>query len=137
MGSVIEKSGHSFGDWIVTKEATADSDGIRERGCLTCGYTETEVIHAAPNPADDPVKDTTGDNGGTDSETNVDTAVDTNSDTKDTSPETTAPVNADKANGVPDMSDNISTIAVSLVIMLVFAFGITVIMICTKKKRVK
>ena len=35
---------HSFGDWTVTKEATEEAEGSRERSCTVCGYTATEAI---------------------------------------------------------------------------------------------
>ena len=38
------KAEHSFGDWIVTKAATEEAEGSRERTCTVCGYTATEAI---------------------------------------------------------------------------------------------
>ena len=38
------KANHSFGDWTVTKEATEEAEGSRERSCTVCGYTATEAI---------------------------------------------------------------------------------------------
>ncbi|MCR4671391.1 MAG: S-layer homology domain-containing protein [Saccharofermentans sp.] len=40
----IPATGHSWGDWIVTKEATAEKEGSRKHTCSVCGKTETEVI---------------------------------------------------------------------------------------------
>ena len=37
---------HSYGNWVVTKEATCTEDGSRERVCSGCGNVETEVIPA-------------------------------------------------------------------------------------------
>jgi hypothetical protein len=34
---------HSFGEWVTTKEATADTEGERRRTC-SCGESETEKI---------------------------------------------------------------------------------------------
>ena len=34
---------HTFGDWTVTKEATEDATGLKERSCV-CGYKETVEI---------------------------------------------------------------------------------------------
>ena len=34
---------HTFGDWTVTKEATEDATGLKERNCV-CGYKETAGI---------------------------------------------------------------------------------------------
>ena len=39
---------HSFGDWVVTKEAAAGVDGEKTRTCTVCGATETEIIPAQP-----------------------------------------------------------------------------------------
>ena len=38
------KAAHSFGDWTVTKAATEEAEGSKERSCSVCGYTATEVI---------------------------------------------------------------------------------------------
>ena len=35
---------HSFGEWVVTKEATILEAGVRIRTCMTCGKEETEEI---------------------------------------------------------------------------------------------
>ena len=35
---------HTFGKWLVVKEATKDEDGIRECSCTVCGYTKAENI---------------------------------------------------------------------------------------------
>ena len=35
---------HNFGDWQVTKEATEEAEGSKERTCTVCGYKATEVI---------------------------------------------------------------------------------------------
>ena len=42
-GASREKTGHEFGDWIITKPATDTEDGERERKCV-CGKTETDTI---------------------------------------------------------------------------------------------
>ena len=41
---VSGKAAHSFDDWTVTKAATEEAEGTRERSCTICGYTATEVI---------------------------------------------------------------------------------------------
>ncbi|MCI5608122.1 MAG: formylglycine-generating enzyme family protein [Spirochaetia bacterium] len=41
---VSGKAKHTFGDWTVTKEATEEAEGSRERSCTVCGYTATEAI---------------------------------------------------------------------------------------------
>lgn len=50
-------SEHQFGEWAVTKEASATEQGSRERVCSVCGYTQTEVIAATgeetPKTGDD------------------------------------------------------------------------------------
>ena len=35
---------HSWSDWTVTKPATIESEGLRERTCTVCGEKETEAI---------------------------------------------------------------------------------------------
>ncbi len=41
---VSDKAEHSFGDWTVTKAATEEAEGSKERTCSVCGYTATETI---------------------------------------------------------------------------------------------
>ncbi len=41
---VSGKATHSFGEWTVTKAATEEAEGTRERSCSVCGYTATEAI---------------------------------------------------------------------------------------------
>ena len=40
----ISAKGHSYGDWIVVKEPTTSSEGLKSRTCSICGDTETVVI---------------------------------------------------------------------------------------------
>ena len=41
-----DESAHTWGEWEVTKEATATEAGSRQRECTVCGYTQNEVIPA-------------------------------------------------------------------------------------------
>ena len=41
MGELAE---HSYGEWKVVKEATADEKGLKERECSECGDKQTEEI---------------------------------------------------------------------------------------------
>ena len=41
---VSGKAEHTFGEWTVTKEATEEAEGSRERTCTVCGYKATEAI---------------------------------------------------------------------------------------------
>ena len=43
-GNIIEKAAHTYGDWKVTKEATATEEGSKEKTCSVCGDTITEKI---------------------------------------------------------------------------------------------
>ena len=40
---VADKAEHTFGEWTVTKEATEDAEGVKERSCV-CGYKETAKL---------------------------------------------------------------------------------------------
>lgn len=58
-GKRVDTGTHSFGEWSVTKAATAVEDGSRQRKCTTCGYAQTEAVAATgdgSNPADDSPK---------------------------------------------------------------------------------
>lgn len=55
-GTAIPATGHSFGDWTVTKEPTATEAGSRMRQCAACGQQETEEIPATGEPATEPTE---------------------------------------------------------------------------------
>ena len=62
-GEKSDAAAHTFGEWTVTKAATASENGSKERICAVCGYQETSVIPAAETtqkPADPSPQ--TGDN---------------------------------------------------------------------------
>ena len=42
--TTIAKTAHSWGNWVVTKEATEDEEGSQTRTCSVCGATETQTI---------------------------------------------------------------------------------------------
>lgn len=41
---IIAASGHSFGEWIVIKDASENEDGMKERICSVCGEKEQETL---------------------------------------------------------------------------------------------
>ena len=42
------KTGHKFGAWVTTKEATTTATGTAERKCDACGYAETKTLDKKP-----------------------------------------------------------------------------------------
>lgn len=42
----VPATGHSFGDWTVTKKLTCTTDGVETRRCGKCGETETRTTKA-------------------------------------------------------------------------------------------
>lgn len=48
--SHVQNEKHSFGNWVVTKEATKTENGSQYRVCSVCGYKETAVIPAGSMP---------------------------------------------------------------------------------------
>lgn len=40
----VPATGHSFGEWVVTKAATCTEDGVETRACSVCDATETRAI---------------------------------------------------------------------------------------------
>ena len=40
----IQRLGHSWGEWAVTKEATSTNEGSKQRTCFRCGKCEIEII---------------------------------------------------------------------------------------------
>ena len=45
-GTVIPATGHSYGNWTVTKEPTCAENGTKIGTCLTCGHETIETISA-------------------------------------------------------------------------------------------
>ena len=43
-GEKIFENLHHFSDWIIVTEPSESSEGIIERHCKTCGYTETAIL---------------------------------------------------------------------------------------------
>lgn len=43
-GEKSENAAHTYGEWLTTREATETEEGLKERGCLVCGYKESEKI---------------------------------------------------------------------------------------------
>ena len=70
---VVAALGHSFGDWVITKEATTTEEGLKERFCA-CGAKETEVI---PVKVSEGLKFTLNDDGASYSVTGKGTCLDT------------------------------------------------------------
>lgn len=60
---VVSAMGHDFGDWVVTKEPTADKAGYQTRTCSRCDAEEVERIPATgevkPTEPTEPEKPTT------------------------------------------------------------------------------
>lgn len=58
-GETIPATGaHSFGDWVVTKEATATESGTKERVCTVGGFKETARIQATGQQGSESVSPT-------------------------------------------------------------------------------
>ena len=43
-GEIKFDAEHTFGEWEVTKEATEDAEGSKEKSCSVCEYKVTEEI---------------------------------------------------------------------------------------------
>ena len=50
---VIKATGHKFGEWKVTKEATASEKGEKQRTCQVCQFVEKAEIPATGAPVND------------------------------------------------------------------------------------
>ena len=60
-GDYVVSTGHSYGEWIVVKEATTNSEGKKTRTCSLCGEVETHKIPKIDQPIEEPSKDICGD----------------------------------------------------------------------------
>ena len=50
----IDPTGHTWGEWEITKQATDSEEGEKQRECEVCGFTEEEKIPPTPAPAPAP-----------------------------------------------------------------------------------
>lgn len=51
-GEKTESAPHSFGAWKVTRSATEQKPGEKQRVCKVCGYTQTEEVALQPKTGD-------------------------------------------------------------------------------------
>ena len=56
-GEKADVSAHTFGEWNVTKEATATEAGSREKVCSVCGYQVVEEISATGDASSTPTEE--------------------------------------------------------------------------------
>ena len=42
--SIKDKAFHTYGDWVITKEPTEDTKGVKKHACIFCGYEESTEI---------------------------------------------------------------------------------------------
>ena len=109
---------HVYGSWNTVKEATATTDGQRERTCNICGNKQTEVIPATGSTADTTVTTTEPTPGTSESEV-----------TTESTPGTTAPEATDpEVTTEPDVEDPGCGSAVSMGIALIAILGTALIM---------
>lgn len=52
-GETRETGAHSYGDWTITKEASCNKTGLKERTCSICGDVNKEIIEMLPHTDDD------------------------------------------------------------------------------------
>lgn len=52
--NVTEITDHTWGDWVTTKEPTAEEDGIRQRKCQHCDAMEESSLQYAPETTEPP-----------------------------------------------------------------------------------
>ncbi len=57
--NVIPATGHSYGNWIITKDEDCENNGIKERKCKNCGKTETGVVPSIGHKYDEVITDPT------------------------------------------------------------------------------
>lgn len=56
--------GHSYGEWAITVQATANTDGRRERSCFRCGDKQTSAIPATGGSSGNTPGHSSGDSSG-------------------------------------------------------------------------
>lgn len=44
MPQTVPPKGHTYGEWVITKDPTEEESGIKQRSCEICGASETSVV---------------------------------------------------------------------------------------------
>ncbi len=52
-GETRETGAHGYSDWTITKEASCNKTGLRERTCSICGDVDKEIIEMLPHADED------------------------------------------------------------------------------------
>ena len=138
--------GHDWGDWTVTKEATADTDGAKERTCKRCGKVYTETIYRTGKGSGGSTStgtDSTSGNGNSSGNTSAssDSEPGSNATNNNSEVEKTSVTDSDndvKENELPTINiDNKKTYKKSKKIKINAENGIKTITINGKKVKVK
>ncbi len=104
-GEIADLGEHTFGDWVVTKEATATEPGSQMRACTVCGYSQTEEL-AATGATEEPAP---------------------------TEPGATEEPEASQEGDAPKTNDD-TNLALWIALLVVAAGGMTAAVIYTKKR---
>lgn len=132
----VNEAAHTYGDWTVTKEATATETGVKTRTCTVCGYQETAEIPVIGtinngqqnNGQDGQKQDDQKNNGQTGSSSTTTSAASSSSQTNGQS-------KTDNSQKAPKTADQ-SLLEVSLIVMGVAAVALVTVIV-TDKKRTK
>lgn len=121
---------HTFGNWTVTKAATAKEEGSRERICSVCGFRQTESIPATGdgNGATEPTKPTDNNTPGTDTKT------DENTNSSQTGSGNSSVANASVNTNSAKTGDN-SQLSLWMIVLIFAVIGLTGIALYSKKRK--
>lgn len=123
-GELAELGLHTYGDWVVTQDATSTEDGAREKTCTVCGHTVTETI-AATGTSDSGTTDDSSSSSTSDSSSSSSTTSDSTSSTDSDSTTTSSTVKT---------GDETSLI-LWIVLLLAACGGLAVTVTCLRRKQ--
>lgn len=138
-GEITDKAEHTFGDWIVVKEATEAEDGVKEKVCAVCGYKVEDIIPAITNePSTSDVDEPLTSDVDEPSTSDVDepTTADASEPTTSDANEPTKPAGNQTPENSPP-TGAASNIAMWIILMFMSVGSIGAMAVVNKKKRVK
>lgn len=123
---------HKYGEWTITKQATATEEGTKEHTCSVCGHTETAKIPVITGT--DTEKPTNPTDSSNVSDTDKKSTSDTPGNSSTSSKTTTSTNNAN--NGTSTYAPKTGTASSVFIVITIAAFALASIVVIRKMRKV-
>lgn len=126
---VSDMAQHTFGEWKVQQEPTAEKEGVQIRACDVCGFEESKTIPVVtPKPTEQPVEPTAP------SESAPETTTPSESTQATTAPSESTQGTAPSKPATPNTGDS-SSMMMWIGVLVVCGVVVLVIVFSSKKKK--